>query len=154
MRMDENQIANIISEIDYLGNGTINYTEFLAATLSITLSDEILGRLFKRFDVDDTGFIDKENLVAAFARLGRHSISHEEVTKIIETHDINKDNLISLQEFKHIFQDNSSRISRVQLSKQDSVFRPIVNLDFIPSLGRKTRSDGPSFQENTDSEGE
>jgi len=36
------EIDKIITEIDYVGNGKINYTEFLAATLSFTLSDEML----------------------------------------------------------------------------------------------------------------
>lgn len=45
--------------MDYFGNGKINYSEFLAATLSAkdTLNDEMLWRLFKTFDVDDTGSI-------------------------------------------------------------------------------------------------
>ncbi len=61
-------IDQIIAEIDYVGNGKINYTEFLAVTLSFqeTLSEEMLTRLFKRFDVDDTGFISKQNLIDAF----------------------------------------------------------------------------------------
>ena len=89
---DEQQIKQIIAEIDYVGNGLINYTEFLAATLTITLSDEILERLFRRFDVNDTGFISKDNLVAAFSRLGRHKITDEEVAQIISTHDVTLDN--------------------------------------------------------------
>ena len=31
----DGEIDKIIREIDYVGNGKINYTEFLAATLSI-----------------------------------------------------------------------------------------------------------------------
>ena len=59
--------------MDYFGNGKINYSEFLAATLSAknTLTDEMLWRLFKTFDVDDTDFISKANLLEAFQRLGR-----------------------------------------------------------------------------------
>mmetsp|Transcript_7782 Transcript_7782/g.10992 ORF Transcript_7782/g.10992 Transcript_7782/m.10992 type:complete len:105 (-) Transcript_7782:193-507(-) len=68
MGVDAATIDRIISEIDYVGNGKINYTEFLAATLSFSdeLTDEMLLRLFKRFDVDDTGYISRENLVEAF----------------------------------------------------------------------------------------
>ena len=59
--------------MDYFGNGKINYSEFLADTLSAkdTLTDETLWRLFKTFDVDDTDFISKANLLEAFQRLGR-----------------------------------------------------------------------------------
>ena len=86
----EDDINRIISEIDYVGNGKINYTEFLAATLSIseTLSDEMLNRLFKKFDVDDTGYISKENLLDAFKRLGNNNLTLEQVTDMIKVHDI------------------------------------------------------------------
>ena len=68
MGVDEATIDRIISECDIVGNGKIMYTEFLAATLSFNdeLSDEMLLRLFKRFDVDDTGKISRENLIEAF----------------------------------------------------------------------------------------
>ena len=38
----------IVAEIDYVGNGKINYTEFLAATLTFgeSMSDNMLRRLF------------------------------------------------------------------------------------------------------------
>ena len=55
----DGEIDKIIREIDYVGNGKINYTEFLSATLSVeeSLTEEMLWRLFKKFDVDDTEFI-------------------------------------------------------------------------------------------------
>ena len=34
-------IDKIIAEIDYVGNGKISYTEFLSATLSMSISHEI-----------------------------------------------------------------------------------------------------------------
>lgn len=61
-------------------------------------------RLFKKFDVDDTNFISKENLMAAFKRLGRVDISLADVTVMINVHDImSKDGMISFEEFKRIF---------------------------------------------------
>ena len=58
----------MIKEIDYFGNGKINYSEFLAATISMksTLTDEKLWTLFKTFDTDDTDFISFDNLLEAF----------------------------------------------------------------------------------------
>jgi len=91
MTVTNEEIEKIIAEIDYVGNGKINYTEFLAATLTITLTDTLLLRLFKKFDVDDTGYISKENLIDAFRRLGHNNISMEEVTEMISKHDIAKD---------------------------------------------------------------
>lgn len=98
-------IENIIAEIDYVGNGKISYHEFLAATLSFheQLSDEMLLRLFKRFDLDDSGQISKENLLDAFKRLGRNDLTMDQVTEIIRVHDLNHDNVIEFSEFKAIF---------------------------------------------------
>ena len=89
----DGEIDKIIREIDYVGNGKINYTEFLSATLEIkdTLTEEMLWRLFKKFDVDDTGFISKENLVEAFKRLGRSKLTLTDISEMIYAHDIAKD---------------------------------------------------------------
>ena len=69
----EGEIDQIIAEIGNIGDGRINYTEFLAATLTIreALSEEMLWRLFKKFDTDDTGNISQQNLLDTFRRLGQ-----------------------------------------------------------------------------------
>lgn len=66
----------------------------------------MLTRLFKRFDVDDTGFISKQNLIDAFQRLGRTNITLEQVTQMISVHDIAKDGQVSFSEFKKIFDED------------------------------------------------
>ena len=57
----DEQIEKIIKEIDDHGNGKINYSEFLAATISTKrfMTEEKLWMIFKHFDVDDTDFISK-----------------------------------------------------------------------------------------------
>lgn len=54
-----NQIEKIIYEVDYLGNGKINYSEFLAATVDVhnILNEETLKEIFSLFDVDGSGSI-------------------------------------------------------------------------------------------------
>lgn len=102
----DGEIDKIIREIDYVGNGKINYTEFLSATLQVkeTLTEEMLWRLFKKFDVDDTGYISKENLMEAFKRMGRTQLTLTDISEMIYTHDIAKDGQISFTEFKKIFE--------------------------------------------------
>ena len=97
---------------DYIGNGKINYTEFLSATLSIkdSLTEEMLWRLFKKFDVDDTNSISKQNLIETFKRLGKNDLSEEEIDDIMKTHDIKNDGQISFDEFKVIFKDDSDAV--------------------------------------------
>lgn len=117
----DGEIDKIIREIDYVGNGKINYTEFLAATLSIqeTITEEMLWRLFKKFDVDDTSYISKENLIDAFKRLGRAK-SLTDVSEMISAHDIAKDGMISFEEFKRIF-EGEDNVTAAHLKKQDDV---------------------------------
>ena len=92
--------------MDYYGNGKINYSEFLAATLSAndTITDEMLWQVFKTFDVDNTDYISQPNLLEAFKRLGRDFlVGEEEVRELIRIHDIAHDGKISFEEFKSMF---------------------------------------------------
>ena len=75
--IDEKEIQEIIKEIDYVGNNLINYTEFLAASLSVsnTLTEEMLWSMFKKFDVDNTNVITIDNLKEAFKRMGSINVS-------------------------------------------------------------------------------
>ena len=104
MNVNQAQVDKIISEIDYFGNGKINYSEFLAATISMQsiLTDEKLWSLFKTFDTDDTDFISFENLQEAFQRLGR-SISDAELEAMLTQHDQDKNRRLSFDEFKAVF---------------------------------------------------
>ena len=94
--------------MDYYGNGKINYSEFLAATLSAndTITDEMLWQVFKTFDVDNTDFISQPNLIEAFKRLGRdYFVGEKQVKELIEIHDVAHDGKISFEEFKFMFSD-------------------------------------------------
>mmetsp|Transcript_21804 Transcript_21804/g.33720 ORF Transcript_21804/g.33720 Transcript_21804/m.33720 type:complete len:103 (+) Transcript_21804:1122-1430(+) len=73
-KMTEDQISKIIEEVDEHKNGKINYSEFLAATVSIQqfMTEEKLWMIFKHFDVDDTDFISRENISAAMKQLGKN----------------------------------------------------------------------------------
>ncbi len=49
IHLTHDEIQNIIEEIDYFGNGQINYSEFLSATISVQsiLNHDRLVLLFK-----------------------------------------------------------------------------------------------------------
>ena len=55
----DEKIDEIIKEVSFYGNGRINYTEFLAATIKVkkVLNKAWIWTLFKDFDTDDSGFI-------------------------------------------------------------------------------------------------
>jgi calcium-dependent protein kinase len=62
-----------MQNVDYEGNGLINYSEFLAATMSVqtVLTEEKLYALFKHFDTDNSDYITPENIREAFLQNGR-----------------------------------------------------------------------------------
>lgn len=101
MEVPASEIDKIIKEIDYKGNKQINYSEFIAATFSTKqiLNDSKMMVLFKEFDVDNSGYITKENLVEAFEKLEKN-ITKAEIDEIISKHDLAKDGQISFKEFK------------------------------------------------------
>ena len=55
----ESEIESIIKEVDYRGNGKINYSEFLSATLDASkfLTTQKLKAIFSMFDTDQSGKI-------------------------------------------------------------------------------------------------
>lgn len=154
---DEAAIDRIISECDVLGNGTIMYTEFLTATLSFSdeLTDEMLLRLFRRFDVDDSGKISKENLIEAFSRMGRSNIDDEEIAQMIDKYDFNMDGQVSFQEFKMIFAQDKSDSSKIGLTMQDSMFRPLLQpvTPTLPTQKQKLMSPSKAEAKNVPDDG-
>ena len=72
-QVNAEEIRQIIQNVDYAGNGKINYSEFLAATIEIkrVLSEDKLWALFKYFDTDNSGIITPTNLKEAFAKTGK-----------------------------------------------------------------------------------
>lgn len=99
--IEAKEIQRIIGEVDYHDNKMINYSEFLAATISAQsfLTDERLWILFKHFDVDDSNFITKENFKEVMEKLGQQ-VTQKEVDLAIQQHDILKDGRINFEEFK------------------------------------------------------
>jgi calcium-dependent protein kinase len=95
------EIKRIISKVDYLQNGKINYSEFLAATISArtVITNEMLWALFKHFDTDNSGYISSENIKESLEKAGR-SVTDEEVNNILTQHDIAKNGQITFDEFK------------------------------------------------------
>lgn len=67
------EIAGIIRNADVKGDGHINYTEFIAATMDFraALNDEAMTSAFQLFDIDNSGFITKDDLKQALTCSGR-----------------------------------------------------------------------------------
>ena len=100
------EIEKIINELDYRGNHKINYTEFLAATVSVKafLTDERLMAIFRQFDTDGSGVITAQNIKEALNKFGQN-ISDAELKNTMQEHDIGKDGNINYEEFKTMMLD-------------------------------------------------
>jgi calcium-dependent protein kinase len=73
LKYDDQELTKIISEVDYHGTGQrINYTEFLAATISVKkiLTNDRLIAMFKQFDTDNSGYITTNDIIEAMQKLG------------------------------------------------------------------------------------
>lgn len=95
----------MIAELDYMGNGKLNYSEFLSATLSYQkfLTDELLWKVFKKFDIEDTETVTIQDLIVVFKRLGRLEVTEDEIKHAIDIHDSSRDYKLQFDEFKRIF---------------------------------------------------
>lgn len=93
----EEELEFIFSKVDMIGNGIIQYTEFLAATLEALgmIEEERLAEAFDRLDSDDSGYISSDNLNELFG--GELSINS--IKKMIREADFLNDERISYEEF-------------------------------------------------------
>jgi len=113
--LHRNEIRVIMAEIDVDMSGTIDYTEFIAASLdrSIYLSEDKLLSAFKVFDRDNSGTITAEELRAV---LDRENLMADDPIwdEIIQDADVNCDGVIDFAEFCLMMSDR--RIKRFHSS--------------------------------------
>ena len=78
--MSDAEIKNLIDEVDYHGNGKINYTEFMSATIDThkILNESRLRAIFQQFDTDNSNKITVDNIYYAMQKLGQE-ISKDEI---------------------------------------------------------------------------
>ena len=82
---DEEEIAEVINNAKERSKTRINYSDFLAATLTskVNLSEDIIRGAFRTFDIDKSGDITVQDLRTALAKAGK-DFSKDEVTGMIE----------------------------------------------------------------------
>jgi calcium-dependent protein kinase len=77
----EEEIHSIVENIDAAGNGEINYSEFIAATLHSRheITDEQIWSVFKRIDEDNTGYITEQNLTDLMLKQSKTPMTRFEI---------------------------------------------------------------------------
>merc|ERR1719271_1498392 len=100
-------LMEIMKEVDSDGSGVIDYTEFLAATLSRKqyMQEDIVWSAFRVFDLDGDGQITREELAQVLSGdLVKDveealQLNKDEIERIIKEVDEDGDGQISFQEF-------------------------------------------------------
>lgn len=93
----EHECLTMFRHIDVDGNGTVHYSEFLAATLEAhgVLDESRLAEAFDRLDCDDDGYITMQNLRDFLGE----DVPEKYIRGVIDEVDINGDHRISYDEF-------------------------------------------------------
>merc|ERR1712083_815204 len=95
--LQDSQIKPIFEALDATNDEEIHYSEFLAAMVStrIALHDDMLTQTFKKFDVDNSGYITAQNLREVLGE----SFDGGEISEIMKEADLTEDGRISYDEF-------------------------------------------------------
>ncbi|EXB53814.1 Calcium-dependent protein kinase 15 [Morus notabilis] len=98
-RLTEAEVKQLMEAADVDGNGTIDYIEFISATMHRHRleRDEHLYKVFQYFDKDNSGFITRDELETA---MKEHGIGDEaNIKEIISEVDTDNDGRIDYTEF-------------------------------------------------------
>ncbi|XP_010491975.1 PREDICTED: calcium-dependent protein kinase 17-like [Camelina sativa] len=98
-RLSEYEVQQLMEAADADGNGTIDYGEFIAATMHINRLDkeEHLYSAFQHFDKDNSGYITMEELEQALREFGMND--GRDIKEIISEVDGDNDGRINYDEF-------------------------------------------------------
>lgn len=119
----------IISFVTLIGNGTIDFPEFLtmmAKKMKDTDSEEEMREAFRVFDKDGNGFISSAELRHVMTSLGER-LSEEEVNEMIREADIDGDGTVNYEGTLYVI---------LFLTSRGFTLRSI----YIPLLVRKNRN--------------
>lgn len=91
VEITEDQVDEMFAKIDLDGNGTIDYTEFVMATMDEyrLITDERLKQAFELFDTDKSGALSPDEIKEVLCF--NSDVAPEEVDEIIRQFDSNGD---------------------------------------------------------------
>ncbi|XP_048464290.1 troponin C, skeletal muscle isoform X3 [Rhincodon typus] len=98
------ELDAIIEEVDEDGSGTIDFEEFLVMMVrqmkeeAKGKSEEELAEVFRVFDFNADGFIDRDELIEVLKGAGEH-VSEEEIDELIREGDKNNDGKLDFDEW-------------------------------------------------------
>ncbi|KAK7300074.1 hypothetical protein RJT34_10906 [Clitoria ternatea] len=98
-KLTETEVRQLMDAADVDGNGTIDYIEFITATMHRHRleRDEHLYKAFQYFDKDDSGYITRDELETAMKEYGMGD--EATIKEIISEVDTDNDGRINYEEF-------------------------------------------------------
>lgn len=99
-QLSESEMRQLIDAVDIDKNGTIDYCEFIAATMDRHKLEkgQILFKAFQYFDKDDNGYITRDELEEAITE---HQMGDKAaIDEIFDNVDSDKDGKINYDEFR------------------------------------------------------
>eukprot|EP00927_Polykrikos_kofoidii_P002438 TRINITY_DN10976_c0_g1_i1.p1 TRINITY_DN10976_c0_g1~~TRINITY_DN10976_c0_g1_i1.p1 ORF type:complete len:555 (+),score=120.75 TRINITY_DN10976_c0_g1_i1:182-1846(+) len=105
--VQDEETSNIFESLDTSNDEEIHYSEFLAAMVStrIAMHDDMLLATFRRFDVDNSGYITAENLKVVLG----DQYDGAKVEMILQEADESNDGRISYEEFLSYLKDGGRK---------------------------------------------
>lgn len=105
-------LAQIIKEVDSNGSGTIDYTEFLAATLDRQKyqAEDVCWAAFRVFDRDGNGKISQSELTKVLADGAVAAVAKGDIADLLKDVDANGDGEIDFQEFMKMMRGDDGGI--------------------------------------------
>jgi Ca2+-binding EF-hand superfamily protein len=115
----EEEVERIFHGVDVDEDGTLHYTEFLAAALTEhgRIEEQRIALAFDVFDTEDRGYISAQDLREI---LGKRATS-DYVDRLVRQADADGDGKISYAEFKLAFQTDLHETFRKSLKQLPSV---------------------------------
>ena len=120
IKASDKELKDIFSSMDFHCDGKVNYSEFLAATIS-TINfnkEEKLWSAFKYFDTTDSGYITLDSVMDALKNSG--VVIDEEGLANTFNEFQKKGGKINFQEFKEIALGNDAIAKDIQEKKDDN----------------------------------
>ncbi|CAG9333285.1 unnamed protein product [Blepharisma stoltei] len=104
VNLSDEDVEDLIKGLDQTENGTLNYSDFLAATLDkkVLHNKDALWLAFKSFDIDDEGAITKDKLKIAMERAG-WKLTDEDIAKMFSEIGLSINEPINFEAFCMIF---------------------------------------------------
>lgn len=98
-KLSETEVRQLMNATDLDGNGTLDYQEFITATMHInrTNKQDRLFTAFQYFDRDNSGYITKQELEQALENYGMGD--QKTIKEIIDEVDTDRDGRIDYEEF-------------------------------------------------------